>query len=239
MDIVQITVNLFFLRFPIGHVYLWRDPDGLTIVDAGAPGSGPRIAEAIRGLGHDLREVRRLVLTHGHQDHVGGAADIASWGDIEVIAHRADAPVIRGEVVPPAPDLADFERPIFDAVSVQLPAEPPAPVRVDREVDQGDVLDVGEGAVVLAVPGHTAGGIALHLPDWKVVFTGDIAARNPRSRDPEAPVFPGLFNVDRAEALASYRRLAALDVEIACFGHGEPLTAAAGERMRAAGDRMP
>jgi glyoxylase-like metal-dependent hydrolase (beta-lactamase superfamily II) len=37
------------------------------------------------------------VLTHAHQDHVGAAAEVAAWGDVTVLAHRADAPVIRGE----------------------------------------------------------------------------------------------------------------------------------------------
>ncbi|GAB3800026.1 MBL fold metallo-hydrolase [Micromonospora zhanjiangensis] len=238
MEVVQLTANLYFFRFPTGHVYLWRDPDGLTLVDSGIPGSGLAIAEGIRSIGEEPSAVRRLVLTHGHLDHVGGAADIATWGAVEVIAHRADAPAIRGEAVMPEPDLTDFERPIYTEVNDALAGTPPIPVRVDREVDHGDVLDIGEGAVVHAVPGHTAGSIALYLPDWKVLFTGDIAVRDPRSRDPEAPVFPGLFNVDRAAALESFRRLAALDVEVACFGHGEPVTADAGHRMRAVTTRL-
>jgi glyoxylase-like metal-dependent hydrolase (beta-lactamase superfamily II) len=73
-----------------------------------APGSAPMIAEAIRGLGHHPADVRRLVLTHGHVDHVGAAAEIASWGEVAVLAHHADAPVIRGEAVAPPPNLADW-----------------------------------------------------------------------------------------------------------------------------------
>jgi hypothetical protein len=91
--------DLYFFRFPVGHVYVWRDPDGLTLIDAGAPGSAEPIAGAIRGLGHDPGDVRRLVLTHGHVDHVGGAAEIAAWGEVTVFAHHADAPVIRGQEV--------------------------------------------------------------------------------------------------------------------------------------------
>lgn len=54
---------------------------------------------------------------------------------------------------------------------------PPAPpVRVDREVRDGDVLDFAGGAHVISTPGHTDGSIALHLPEHGVLLTGDIAA---------------------------------------------------------------
>ena len=49
----------------------------------------------------------------------------------------------------------------------------------------------------------------------------------------------GVFNVDRAQAAASFRRLAALTVQVACFGHGDPLTHDATAALRAAAERLP
>jgi glyoxylase-like metal-dependent hydrolase (beta-lactamase superfamily II) len=239
MDVVELIPELFFLRMPVGHVYLWRDPDGLTLIDAGAPGCAAMIGEAIRELGHHPSDVRRLVITHAHVDHVGGAAEIASWGAVSVLAHRAEAPVIRGQVQAPPPNLADWERPLLAHASAQLSASTAAPVRVDRELDDDEPVDFGGGAVTVGVPGHTAGSIALYLPGPRVLFTGDVMARDPRSRDAQAPVIPGLFNVDAAEAAVSFKRLAALDAEIACFGHGEPITRGAAARMQAAAEQLP
>jgi glyoxylase-like metal-dependent hydrolase (beta-lactamase superfamily II) len=97
------------------------------------------------------------------------------------------------------------------------------------------VIDgIAGGALTVAVPGHTAGSIALYLPGPRVLFTGDVMARNPQSRDPGIPVIPGVFNVDRATAFASFTRLATLNARIACFGYGEPLVEDATARMRAA-----
>ncbi|HUC58815.1 MAG TPA: MBL fold metallo-hydrolase [Streptosporangiaceae bacterium] len=178
--------------------------------------------------------MRRLVLTHFHADHIGAAGDTAGWGDVEVLAHHADAPFIQAAAAGPAPDLTDRERPIYAQVMSQVPAEPVIPPRIDRELTDGDELGFGDGAVALAVPGHTPGSIALYLPQHQILFTGAAAARSP-----DGTVICGVFNVNRAQAAASLRRLATLDATVACFGHGEPLTHHSAAELRAAVQRMP
>jgi glyoxylase-like metal-dependent hydrolase (beta-lactamase superfamily II) len=76
VDVIQLLPQLSFLWFPVGHAYPWADPDGLTLIDTGVPGSGPLVAEAIRGLGRRPEDLRRVMLTHFHEDHAGSAADI-------------------------------------------------------------------------------------------------------------------------------------------------------------------
>jgi glyoxylase-like metal-dependent hydrolase (beta-lactamase superfamily II) len=234
MDVVQLMPRLHFIRLPAGHAYLWQDPDGLTLIDTGLPGSAPLIAEAIRQAGYQPADVRQLVLTHFHADHIGAAADLTGWGDFEVLAHHADAPFIRAQAAGPPPDLADWEQPIYDQVMNQLPPQPAVPPRFDRELWDGDELGFGDGAVTVAVPGHTPGSIALYLPRHQVLFTGDAAARRH-----DGEVICGVFNVDRARAAASFRRLAGLSVAVACFGHGEPLTKHAAATLEAAARSLP
>lgn len=231
MDVIELLPRLRFLRFPVGHAYLWSDPDGLTLIDTSLPGSAPLIADAIRQSGHHPADVRRLVLTHFHADHIGAAADVADWGEVEVIAHRADAPFIRAAANGPAPDLADWERPIYQQVMSQLPERPVNPPRIDLEIGDGDELGFGDGAVAVPVPGHTPGSVAVYLPRHQVLFAGDTVARRP-----DGTVVCGVFNVDRAQAAVSLRRLADLDVKVACFGHGEPLTRNAAAGLRAAAE---
>ena len=180
-----------------------------------------------RAVTPDPADLSHLVLTHFHGDHAGSAAEVAGWGDVQVVAHYAEAPFLRGESPGPPPRLADWERPIFDQVTAGLPAAPVPPVRVDREAGDGD--DLGFGAVLVAAPGHTPGSAAVYLPGPRVLIAGDtIACR------PDGQPMPGVFNADPGRAAASYRRLAALDSEIACFGHGEPITHDAAARLRAA-----
>jgi glyoxylase-like metal-dependent hydrolase (beta-lactamase superfamily II) len=231
MDVIRLAPDLSFLRFPVGNAYLWQDPDGLTLIDSGVPGSARLIADAIRQLGHQPAELRRLVLTHFHVDHVGAAAEIARWGEVEVFAHRADAPFIQGKAEGPPPQLLDWERPLYEQYSVKVI---PDPVKVDRVLDDGDVLAFGGGARAVAAPGHTPGSVALHLPGLNVLFTGDTVARTQ-----DGAVILGVFNADPAQAADSFRQLAKLEPEMVCFGHGEPLINDAAAKLRAAATRMP
>ncbi|GHE36125.1 MBL fold metallo-hydrolase [Streptomyces vinaceus] len=225
MDLVEVLPQrLHMLRFPIGQAYVWRDGEGgseaLTLIDSGHAGAAGEIEGAVRSLGLDPERLERIVLTHCHRDHVGAAEELAGRWGAEVVAHRLDAPVIRGELPVPEPVLLDWELPLY-AHGLTVPQAPPT--RVDREVEDDEVLPFGGGAVVVHAPGHTPGSIGVHLPHHGVLFTGDCIAG-------VGQVMLGVFNVDRAQAQASLRRLAALSPEVACFGHGDPLTedAAAG-----------
>ncbi|MEV4918841.1 MBL fold metallo-hydrolase [Streptomyces tirandamycinicus] len=230
MDIVEVLPRLHMLRFRIGQAYLWRDGDELTLVDAGDVTAAPGVERAIRSLGADPAGLRRIVLTHCHRDHVGAAGELADRYGAEVLAHRLDAPVIRGTAPVPEPALLDWEVPLYEQ-ALTVPEAPP--VRVDRELADGDALDFGGGARVVHVPGHTDGSIAVHLPCHGVLFTGDTVAGVGR-------VMPGVFNTDRGRLVRSVRRLASLAPSTVCFGHGDPLTEdAAAVLGAAAADASP
>ncbi|MEW2582022.1 MBL fold metallo-hydrolase [Streptomyces virginiae] len=215
MDLVEVLPNrLHMLRFPIGQAYLWQDGGALTLVDAGNAESAAAIEGAIRSLGLLPERLERIVLTHCHRDHVGAAGELAARWGARVLAHRLDAPVVRGERPVPEPVLLDWEIPLY-AHGLTVPEAPPTPV--DRELEDGDALGFGDGARVVHAPGHTDGSIGIHLPRHGVLFTGDCVAA-------VGPPMLGVFNVDRVRAIESFRRLAALEPSVACFGHGDPLT---------------
>ncbi|MEV0088305.1 MBL fold metallo-hydrolase [Saccharopolyspora sp. NPDC050642] len=226
MDVTEVVPNLYFLQLEFGQAYLLREGRSATLIDTGIAGSGP----AITGLLAELdAELDRIVITHGHEDHTGSAAELRAATGAPVLAHGADAPVVRGERKQADPVLLDWERPLFESIAPTLPSPPPCPV--DQELADGDVLDFGGGARVLSIPGHTDGSIAVYLSKSRILFTGDTIANVGR-------LMLGTFNVDRARTIESFHRAAELDTEVACFGHGEPITGNAGAGLRAAAKQL-
>ncbi|MFE0703798.1 MBL fold metallo-hydrolase [Streptomyces sp. NPDC058872] len=227
VELIRITPRLHLLDFSIGQAYLWQDDGELTLIDAGWAGTADGTAAAVRKAGLDPDRLRRIVLTHCHRDHVGSAQELADRYGAEIVAHRRDAPVVRGEAPVPDPDLLDWEVPLHEH-GLTVPAAPPT--RVDLEVDGGEELDFGDGAVVVHTPGHTPGSIALHLPRHGVLFTGDTVAS-------VGEVTFGVFHVDRSLALDSMRILAGLAPSVLCCGHGAPVTSETAARLEAAAAR--
>ena len=231
-DLLRLAPPLYRLCIPgdrayLLNSYLWLDGDGVTLIDTGWADSAELIAEALAVLGRRRLHVKRIVLTHFHEDHCGAAADIADWADVEVVAGAGDSRYVQGEERGPTPVLTKAER----ALHPEFHDPPHGPAcRVDRVVHDEDVLEFAGGARVMAVPGHTPGSIALQLPEADAILTGDAVAEY------DGQVILGVFNTDRHAAVSSVTKLAATGAQIAGFGHGEALLADAAVRIAAATD---
>jgi glyoxylase-like metal-dependent hydrolase (beta-lactamase superfamily II) len=220
----QLTSGLFRVLLGRYQAYVWHDADGATLIDTGAADTGGQLAHALDEIDIEPQEVRRVVLTHFHEDHAGAAAEVRGWGEVEVVASPTDAAVLRGDVTAPEPVLSPANFALHRQLTSAVPPAPP--VVVDREVTDGDVLDFGGGARVIAVPGHTGGSIAVHLPEHGVLLTGDAVIQW------AGRILAGVFNTDDRAARASLARLGQFDFDVAALGHGNPLLHNAQERLR-------
>ncbi len=117
---------------------------------------------------------------------------------------------------------------------MSTPAQTFKGITIDRTVSDGDRIDAFGGLEVIATPGHSPGQIAFYQPERKILFTGDTLMNLwGKLRPPFAMATP-----DMDEAKRSIQKVAALDVEIACFGHGAPLTQDTNAALRAFAEQI-
>ena len=151
-----------------------------------------------------------------------------------MLAHSLDAPVVRGDAPLPRPNPGGALRLLRPLLARGTQSAPPAVV--DRELADGDEVDLDGGAKVVHVPGHTTGSIAIHLPQRRLLFAGDAAVNALGLGPPSGPF--GMFNTDRAQTRESFRKLAELEFDVACFGHGKPLDKDASRAFRRAAEKL-
>lgn len=199
--------------FPV-NCYLVREDDGLTLIDAGLPGSARAIIAAARKLG---QPIARMVLTHAHMDHVGSIDELRKLHpDAEFSVSARDARFLAGDMSldPDEPQTK------LRGGYVTIAARP------DRLLGEGD--RVGSLQVIPA-PGHTPGQIALFDPRDGSLIAGDAFQTRAGlavsgTLRPLFP-FPALATWNRPLALASARRLRDLNPTRLAVGHGEVLEA--------------
>lgn len=201
---------------------------GLTVVDAGLPGYARQLDGVLARLGRKRSDVRAVVLTHGHIDHVGMARALSEAG-AAVHLHPEDAELAAD------PRRNETERPLrsylcwpatlaFVVHAVTHGAARPPGMPMSVPLVHGDVADVPGRPVTTHVPGHTDGSCILEFRDHGVAFVGDLLCTvSPVTGRPACPQLQTRgSNRNSAQALASLDRLEAIRAQVVLPGHGGP-----------------
>jgi glyoxylase-like metal-dependent hydrolase (beta-lactamase superfamily II) len=206
-----IQLTKYPAAFPM-NCYVVVEPDGLTLVDSTMSSPAYDVVRLAAQLGQELR---RVVLTHAHGDHVGGVAGVRKrFPGVEVSIGERDAPLLGGD-------------------RSLRPGEPETPVKgwfvkvdwkPDRVLQPGDMVGSLE---VMAAPGHTPGHIAfLDARDRSLIAGDAFQTRGGMAVSgvlrPLFP-FPAMATWDKTTALASAIALHDLNPRLLAVGHGDAL----------------
>lgn len=235
----QIAVGVEGLRIAFVNVFGVATANGSwTLIDTGLPFS----ATFVRNWGERTfgGPASAIVLTHGHFDHVSGAAELAQEWGAPIYAHPLEFPYLTGVQEYPAPQVGAGGGAGGGLMSWLSPLYPRGPVDLGRWLrplptgpGAGDLSPVA-GWEIIPTPGHTPGHISLFRPSDMALLVGDaFCTTKPESffeaalaQDPELHGPPAYFTADPQQAARSIRLLANLHPRIIAPGHGKPLAGA-------------
>lgn len=172
---MKLAPHLHRLGNHIVASYLVDLPDGITLIDAGLPGHWSDLQRELEEIGRPLSDIRGLILTHGDSDHLGFAERLRREAGVPVYIHSADAHRARTREKPKTPMGPMRLGPTlgFFAYAARKSALRTTHVQEVIEIADGDVLDLPSRPVIVGMPGHSPGSVAVHIPAVDAVFVGD------------------------------------------------------------------
>jgi len=211
---VEIITGVHRIPRVSSNTYLITAPEGLTLIDAGLPGSQRNILRYMRALGYSPTALQHIVITHADIDHFGGLSRLKGATGARVYASAIEAKAMSegrsSRRFRPRNPVRRFLMGTLGSLFKVAPAE------VDIIVEEGYELPALGGLQVLSTSGHTPGHISLYSPSKSLLFTGDSII------SPNGKLVRSLPDLtwDEKRADESARRQAALGARIVCSGHG-------------------
>jgi len=220
---MEIASNVHFIPGITANPYLIVDADGVTLIDAGLPGSDRKILRALADLGYAPLDLKRILITHADFDHVGGLAALKAATGARVYASAIEAQAMaERHASRPLITKKPLLRAFFWLTGHLVK---PHKVRADELLSDGQVLPILGGLRVLVTVGHTPGHVSFFSPSTGILFVGDSLV----SEQTGLRGSTGANTWDQAKADASVRLQAALAPKLVCPGHGPVVQEAAGK----------
>jgi len=229
----MLAPNLHRVGNDIVACYLVADSSGVTVIDAGLAGQWNEFVAELDAMGRSLADVRAVVLTHGDEDHIGFAERLRSEHGVPVWVHEADAGRARGEGKPASGWGPMRVGPLlrFLWYAVRKGGFKTTHLTEVKTFADGDVLDIPGSPRVIAMPGHSPGSVAFHMPEVSALFVGDALTTRHVLTGVEGPG-PAPFTDDTGQALASLTGLTDLQADWILPGHGAPWRGGVVEAVR-------
>ncbi|MCG9736527.1 MBL fold metallo-hydrolase, partial [Pseudoalteromonas shioyasakiensis] len=194
------------------HSYIIEDKkDGLIVIDTGFPNaerSTNILVDAIRLAGYDPKDVKHILITHGHPDHIGNVHALQQFSGAAIWMNTKDASYLK--------DASNGYPAVYKKDGSLYTGMPPSySAQVQHEFNEGDTLPLAGGIKVIATPGHSLGHVSFLLKRHSgIIFMGD-ALTNVNGQFDLPPNF-----VDVAKEVQSIDNLLAENFDKIAFGHG-------------------
>ncbi|MGP5652537.1 MULTISPECIES: MBL fold metallo-hydrolase [Glutamicibacter] len=244
--ITEHAQGTYMVEGPASNWIILEDNGVYTVIDGGYPGDVPLVLDSIRRLGLSVKDAAAMLITHGHVDHTGAAAYFASELCVPVLSSHAEHTQMTGEErfqVSPVQILVRAWQPlVFKWMRHVLTVGGTEGTKVlEAKIWTPEQLSALPGApVAVPTPGHTPGHSAFHLPDAKVLISGDaLISGHALSTTTGAQMLHPMFHHERQQAYQALTAFDGLDADSILPGHGKALHCQPAEAVHAALARNP
>jgi glyoxylase-like metal-dependent hydrolase (beta-lactamase superfamily II) len=210
------------------NAFLIDNGSELILIDTGLSAKSiEHISKELSEHGKSLNDIKHILITHAHLDHVGGLIAIQNQTAAKTYAHHQEAPIIRGEKPMPVAKRSDLGG-LSWLMSFVIKSGLNKPAQVDVEVNDGTELDdILPGLRVVGLLGHTYGHVGYWWSKHNILFAGDVMIHLPWGlRMPFAAVTP-----DWEMAKEAVHKVAAMNIDTLCLSHGRPIIGKASEKI--------
>jgi glyoxylase-like metal-dependent hydrolase (beta-lactamase superfamily II) len=197
--------------------------NGVTLIDTGLRGNEKNIYGVLQKLGYTPKDIKRIIITHAHLDHINCLYRLKSDSGAQVMAGEGESDIIEGRK--PLGVAGGLFGIFFSAMRLYYKY---TPVDVDVKLKDGDTIDVFGGLKAVVLSGHSEGNMGLYSPQHSLVFSSDTI----RVLDGKLAAPHPKFTADMPGAIKAIRRLSELDFKVMLPGHGKPIMDGASEKVR-------
>lgn len=226
---MQVAEGIYRLGTRWVNWYVIEERGALTVLDTGFKGYWEQLPRALEQIERDFTDIKAVILSHYHSDHVGSVNQITRRNDVPVLIHELDLPFITGEKRPKIPNFFPLLRyPTMVRYLTHAGMNGGmATVTVEKASGfrEGDLLDVPGGLRVIHTPGHTPGHSSFHCASKNVLLSADaLLTTDVRKFSGPPSVMPRQLNSDHGDAVSSLEKLRRFEAPLVLPGHGEPWT---------------
>jgi glyoxylase-like metal-dependent hydrolase (beta-lactamase superfamily II) len=220
---VELVPDVHSVDGSIGcNTYLIIDK-GVTLVDTGLRGNEKQIYGYLEKLGYEPKDIKRVIITHAHIDHINCLHQIKEDTNAEIMVGEGEADIVTGKK--PLRTMGGLFGLIFGPMRLYYKYKP---VKVDVLLKDGDEIDIIGGIKVITLSGHSPGNIGLYSKPRKLVFSSDTI----RILDHRMVTPHPRFTEDIHSAIEAIKKLSELEFNVLLPGHGFPVMDNASEKVR-------
>ena len=216
------SVKIHPIILGYNHAYIIQDK-GTVMIDGGAPKELKEFTKAIDEISIKPEDIKLMIMTHGHWDHIGSAKEIKELTGAKIAMHEKEKEWLEKGLKPLPPGITTWGsilRGMMSIFMVPFIKIPPTEVDLVLGDEELSLEEYGIPGKVIYTPGHSAGSVSILLETGDV-FVGDMAMNQfPMRIGPGMPVFAE----DEDRLKENWKLLLDEGVKTIYPGHGEPFS---------------